>query len=388
MKHDISILVSGAGVAGLTAAYWLARHGFRVTVVERAPGLRPGGQALDVRGPALEVARRMGILDSLRAHGTRLTGVSAVDATGAVTFRSEDRSLTGGRFDSPDIEILRDDLCRVLYEAVADRVAFLFDDSITAIDQSRTGVDVTFAHAAPRRFDLVIGADGQYSGVRRLVFGPDQAFFRFVGQHVAIFSVPNFLGLDHWQVIYMDGEIGGLILATDREVDARAYVGFTSPEPLDVDHRDTLAQKRLLADRLSGGGWELPRLLGYMWDAPDFYFYATNQVVMDRWSRGRAVLVGDAGYAVSLATGQGTTVAMVGAYVLAGELATHASALEDGLAGYEAALRDYVERSQEQAFKMAGAASPGEDDEAEHTAPTGDLPDFGQLVQPFTLRTY
>src|SRR5271154_5820438 len=163
-KNDINVLVSGASVAGLSVAYWLSHYGFAVTVVERAPHLRPGGQALDVRGPALEVAERMGILADIRDRSTKLTGMSIVDSAGREIFRSTERTLTGGRFDSPDLEILRDDLCRVLFEAIGDGVDYHFGDFIVSLNQDDAGVEVAFANAAPRRFDLVIGADGVRSG--------------------------------------------------------------------------------------------------------------------------------------------------------------------------------------------------------------------------------
>ena len=390
---DIRLLVSGAGVAGLSVAYWLARYGFKVTVVERAPYLRPGGQAIDVRGEAaLEVAERMGVLAAIRERSTKLTGVSIVDSGGKETFRSTERTMTGGRFDSPDIEILRDHLCQVLYEAVGDRVEYLFDDTITGLDQDETGVDVTFANAAPRRFDLVIGADGLRSTVRRLAFGPDQQFIRYLGTYIAVFAVPNFLGLDHWQVFHQEGDITGGMLVMGKDTKARTYLAFDTPEPLDYDYRDIAAQKRLVTEQLAGGAWEFPRLLAYMQDASDFYFDSTNQICMDDWSRGRIVLLGDAGYSVSPVTGQGTSVAMIGAYVLAGELAAHKQEPLAGLASYENKLREYVLRNQALAFSSTSSSEapavlgdPAGFDPITH--PDG-VPDFGQFAQPFDLKNY
>ncbi|PMX27493.1 MULTISPECIES: FAD-dependent monooxygenase [unclassified Pseudomonas] len=391
-NKDISLLVSGASVAGLSTAYWLVRYGFKVTVVERASHLRPGGQALDVRGPALEVARHMGILTDIRDRSTKLTGVSFVDAEGKEIYRSTERTVTGGRFDSPDVEILRDDLCKVLYEAVGDQVEFLFDDRVTSITQDETGLDVAFANAAPRRFDLLIGADGLHSGVRRLVFGPEQQFLHFVGFHIAVFAVPNFLGLDHWQVFHEHGNLMSGMLAMDKDAKARTYLGFSTAEQLDYDYRDIAAQKRLVTERFAGAGWEIPQLLAYMQDAPDFYFDATNQVRMDGWSRGRVVLVGDAGYSVSPATGQGTTVAMVGAYVLAGELAAANSDLLAGISRYEHELRDYIIRNQDLARDMADTAlqeiSLGQSTEADSSTHPDGIPDFGEMIQLITLKNY
>ena len=391
------VLVSGASISGLTIAYWLARYGFDVAVVERAPHLRSGGQALDVRGPALTVAERMGILATLRERSTELTGFSQVDADGKETFRSTERTLTGGRFESPDVEIMRDDLCRVLHEAVGNRVEYLFNDSSASLTQDASGVDVTFERAAPRRFELVVGADGLHSRVRRLAFGSEEQFLRHLGNsYVAVFGMPNFLGLERWEVMYQDekANVGAMVMALRKDASARAYVGFTAAEPIEYDHRDIEAQKRLLAERLSGAGWVLPQILEHMMTAPDFHFDSISQIRMDSWSRGRIVLVGDAGYSVALASGQGTTVAMVGAYVLARELATHKDDLASGIASYENDLRDYVIRNQDialhqhaqnAALQSTAAGEPM--DEGENAAADG-LPDFGALTLPFELKDY
>ncbi|MCU7725217.1 FAD-dependent monooxygenase [Actinoplanes sp. KI2] len=165
----------------MTAAYWLDRFGFEVTVVERSAGLRPGGQALDIRGPALEVARRMGVLDEFRKRTTELRGMSMVDDSGAEIYRTTERTLTGGRLDSEDLEVLRDDLIDVLHGACGAGVRFIFGNRITSLNQDDHGIDVEFENAAPGRFGVVIGADGAHSGTRRLVFGPEKPFLRYMG---------------------------------------------------------------------------------------------------------------------------------------------------------------------------------------------------------------
>lgn len=374
------VLVSGASIAGLTTAYWLTRYGFDVTVVERASHLRPGGHALDVRGPALEVAERMGILSTIRDRSTKLTGIAVVDANGDELFRSTESTLTGGWLDSPDVEILRDDLCRVLHETVGDRVEYLFGDFITSVAQDESGVDVTFAAERPRRFELVIGADGVGSGVRRIAFGPDDQFLRAIGDlHVATFGMPNFLGLERWQVMYQPPDsVGALVMGLRKDAEARTYLGFNAPGGLDYDFRDIDAQKRLLADRAAGAGWVIPQIVEHMMGARDFHFYSLSQVRMSGWARGRIVLTGDAGYAVSLGTGQATSVAMVGAYVLAGELAAHRADLVAGLAAYEDGLRAYVLRNQDVALEQN--TKPDE--------PAGGIPDFGALTLPFSVKSY
>lgn len=324
----------------------------------------------------------------LLARSTRLTGISVVDAAGQEIFRSTESTLTGGRLDSPDVEILRDDLCRVLHEAVGPRVEYLFADSIASLTEDASGVDVTFVTAAPRRFELVIGADGLGSAVRRIAFGPDEQFIRPFGDlYVATFGMPNFLGLDRWQVMYQQpGSVSALVMGLRKDVDARTYLGFNAPEGIDHDLRDVDAQKRLLADRAAGAGWVIPQIVDHMLRATDFHFYSLSQVRMSRWSRGRIVLAGDAGYAVSLGTGQATSVAMVGAYVLASELAMHKDDLVGGIAAYEDVLRAYVRRNQD----IALAQSPKADEPADEgqAAPVGGIPDFGALTLPFDLKKY
>jgi 2-polyprenyl-6-methoxyphenol hydroxylase-like FAD-dependent oxidoreductase len=383
---NTSVLVSGASIGGLSAAYWLTRHGFDVTVVERAPGLRPGGQAIDVRGPALEVAERMGVLADIRRLNTGMRGMSMVDAAGNELFRSTDHTLTGGELDSPDVEIMRDDLCRILHRAVGDHVHYLFDDSVASVTQDERGAHVTFERSDPRTFDLVVGADGLHSTVRRLVFGPEERFIRHLGMYLAVFTTPNFLGLDHWQIFHQGGDAGGGIMSSRDNTDARTYVGFETDEQVDYDHRDSAAQKRLVADRLAGAGWEFPRALKYMWDAPDFHFDSMSQIRMESWSQDRVVLLGDAGYCGSPMSGQGTSMAMVGAYVLAGELAACAGDFRTGLARYEAELREYVTANQELALTNKARA------EARTAGPEADghpnIPDFEEVVSALTLKDY
>jgi 2-polyprenyl-6-methoxyphenol hydroxylase-like FAD-dependent oxidoreductase len=387
MNKTIHVLVSGASIAGLSTAYWLARYGFKVTVVERTPHLRPGGQALDVRGPALDIAVQMGILDAIRERSTKLTGMSQVDSSGKETFRSTERTLTGGQLDSADVEIMRDELCRVLHQAVDGGVEYLFDDSIAALAQDDAGVDVGFERAAPRRFDLVIGADGLHSTVRKLAFGPEAQFIRPVGDwYVAVFGMPNFLALEQWEVFYQpeDSQVGAMVMGLQKDSAARAYVGFSSPQAIAFDYRDIAAQKRLVAERVAGAGWVVPQIVEHMMAASDFHFDSMSQIRMDAWSRGRIVLVGDAGYSISPATGQGTTVAMIGAYVLAGELAMHKEYPLAGIAAYENALRDYVLRGQDRALASNAADPQAEPDESGGMADA----DFGRMVQPISLRNY
>jgi 2-polyprenyl-6-methoxyphenol hydroxylase-like FAD-dependent oxidoreductase len=339
------VLISGASVAGTALAYWLGQHGYSVTVVERHPGLRPGGQAIDVRGPALTVLERMGLLAAAEACKTRIRGASVVDRDGNELSRDTESTPTGGPINNPDIELLRDDLVELLYAATQPATAYLFDDSIIDLDDRGPSVDVTFEHAPDRSFDLIIGADGLHSNVRRLVFGPEERFIKRLGTHAAIFTVPNFLDLDYWQIWhYGDSTMAGVYSARNN-TEARAMLGFMDTE-LQIDYRDTEAQFDEVERRMADEGWVRPQLLQYMRTAPDFYFDEMSQILMDHWSIGRVALVGDAGYCCSPLSGQGTSVALLGAYILAGELKAAGDDHGLGFINYFRRFHGYIERTQ------------------------------------------
>ncbi|KAA6223907.1 hypothetical protein CP973_20060 [Streptomyces albofaciens JCM 4342] len=352
-----TVLISGASVAGLALAHWLRHHGYAPTVVERAPAVRPGGQAIDVRGAALDVLDRMGLLAAARAARTRMRGMSMLDARGDELWRSTEMTLSGGRLDGDDIELLRDDLTDLLYERARDGVAYVFGDSITALDQHANGVRVAFERAEPRDFDLVVGADGLHSKVRALAFGPEERFVRHLGAYVAVFTTENFLGLEDWQTWVQDDDRASLCVYPARgNTEIRATVGFRS-EPIGLDHRDTGRQRAVMAERLAHLGWETPRLLKAMHEAPDFHCDAMAQIHLDRWTDGRVALVGDAGYCASPLSGQGTSLALVGAYVLAAELGRADGGHGAAFARYERRMRPFVARNQALATEhTAGAA--------------------------------
>jgi 2-polyprenyl-6-methoxyphenol hydroxylase-like FAD-dependent oxidoreductase len=361
----VRVLVSGASIAGPALAHWLHRRGAEVTVVERAPGLRPGGQAVDARGVAREVIRRMGLDAAVRAARTVTAGAYYVDVDGNVleTFRADD---DGGDGFISEIEILRGDLSQVLYDDTRDGVEYVFGDRIAELVQDADGVDVAFAGGDRRRFELVVGADGLHSALRAMVFGPRERFVRHLGHVLAFYSVPNEFGLDRWLIDYQDRETGrsaGLRPIHDA-AEAMAMFSFPAAE-LDVDFRDVAAQKRLLRERMAGLGWLTPRILAHLDDTPDFYLDQVAQVVMDRWSSGRVGLLGDAAFSSSPMSGQGTGLALVGAYVLAGELAAADWDPATAFAGYEARMRPFVEANQEIGRLHAGSRDvPGPDAEA------------------------
>lgn len=351
-----NVLISGASIAGPALAFWLKRYGFEPTIVEKSPALREGGQAIDVLGTATEVVRRMGLLDRVHEMSTGKRGTSYVDATGKTRASISSETFNGVGANG-DTEIQRGDLARVLYEATRDEVEYLFGDSLTALVQDEDGVRVSFEHAQPRTFDLVIGADGVHSHTRALVFGPESQFVRHMGYYICIYTIPNFLGLDHWELDYnTPGKIAGAYSAREN-TRAKAIFAWAS-DPIDYDYRDIEPQKKIVADAFAGLGWQVPQLLAHLDTAPDFYFDAMAQIRMESWHKGRVALVGDAGYCASPLSGQGADLSLVGAYLLAGEMAAAAGDHSIAFARYEQLMRPMVDACQKFAEGVGGWYAP------------------------------
>jgi 2-polyprenyl-6-methoxyphenol hydroxylase-like FAD-dependent oxidoreductase len=333
------IFISGAGIAGLTVAYWLRSYGFIPTVVERAPSLLAGGYKIDVRGTALEVLRRMRIHHAVVAAGTDMQGASLVDREGKVI-----NEMSGDAFGhrvGEDVEIVRGALCQILKDNIAD-AEFIFGDSIRALSQRSDGVKVEFTKNSPREFDLVIGADGLHSNVRGIAFGEEARFIRDLGLYLCVYTVPNYLNLDRVEIQY--SELGRIAAIWSSRGDAPS---------IHIDLRDRAQQQQVLTNVYKDIGLEVPTLLEMMPDAADYYFDVAAQIHMPHWSQGRDVLAGDAGYCASPMSGQGTSLALIGAYVLAGELAAASGAYQTAFARYEREMRPFVMLNQALGIKSA-----------------------------------
>lgn len=340
------VLISGAGVAGLALAYWLDRAGYSTTLVERAPEFRRGGQAVDIRGVALDVVQAMGLLDDARALRTRLKGMSTLDGEGNEIERTEERTFSAGRLDSDDIEIFRDDLCELLMGAMSERVEFIYNDSIREIDAHSGGVSVTLANSgSSRSFDLLIGADGIYSNVRKQCFDDEASVVFPLGVVLALFSIPNLIHLDAWQLGHREGNVGYVIYPSLDTSELRIGVGFGAPES-PVSRSDVAAQKQLVARQCAHLRGTFPQFIDAMKTTDQFYFNELAQIRMPSWSAGRVVLAGDAAHCASPFSGQGTSLALVGAFVLVRELVRHAGAPAQAFAAYEQRMRPFVNLNQ------------------------------------------
>ena len=331
-----SVLISGASIAGPALAFWLRRRGFDVTVVEKSHTLRGGGYPIDIRGTALDVVERMGLLPRLREVHVNTQRLTFLNADGSQVASIRPEAIT--RSDGRDLEVRRGDLAEILYDTVRDDVEFLFDNSVAALDEHAHGVDVTFKSGLQRTYDHVIGADGLHSAVRELTFGPEEQFHRYLGYCFAGFTMPNDLGLSHEGVMWNEPGRAAVLYAVGAGESMHGFLSFARSEAPFGAFRDPQAQRDLVTEVFAGAGWEVPRLVKAMQAADDLFFDTVSQIRMPRWSSGRVALVGDAAHAPSFLSGQGSSLALVGAYVLAGHI--------DDAPAYEREVRPFVEANQ------------------------------------------
>jgi 2-polyprenyl-6-methoxyphenol hydroxylase-like FAD-dependent oxidoreductase len=337
------ILISGGGIAGPSLAFWLTRHGHAVTIAEQAAQPRTGGQAVDFRGPALTVLEKMGLLEQVRAAATQMGPLILVDGRGKEVGRLPAEVISG------EVEIHWGEFTRILYEAVRDDVNYRFGIRVTALDDNGQRVHATFSDGSTGSYDLVIGADGLHSGTRRLVFGPEERYVTQLGQCFGFFDIENLQRLDHCGMAYIDAGRTVALQGIDPDQPARVSLFLSDPD-VAFDYRDTEGNKRLFAERYAGMGWEVPTLLDGLAEASEVYFDSIAQVHLDSYARGRVCLTGDAAWCASPRSGMGTTLALVGCYVLAHELRTAGADYAAAFDRCQRLMEPYVARCQKSAI--------------------------------------
>jgi len=353
------VLISGAGIAGPTLAYWLAHYGFKPTIVESSPRLRTGGYVIDFWGAGYDIAERMGLLPEIMGKGYQVREVRVVNTAGkriaSISTEAVAR-VARGRFTS----IPRGDLAATIFSTVNGRIETLFGDSVRSLDQTEDAVHVTFENGGSREFDLVIGADGLHSRIRHLVFGEESRFERYLGYKAVAFQTSGYDQRDELvYVLYtqVGQQTGRFTLRGDRTMFLFTFRDEQYAIPAGLEE-----QKVLLRSRFGGAGWESSQVLDALDNSDELYFDRVSQIRMNPsdglWSKGRVTLLGDAASCVSLLAGQGTALAMVAAYILAGELHRARGDYAQAFDRYQNLFGPFVLQKQQAALRLAGFFAP------------------------------
>jgi 2-polyprenyl-6-methoxyphenol hydroxylase-like FAD-dependent oxidoreductase len=355
----MKIAINGAGIAGPALAYWLLHHGHEPVLIERASAPRTGGYVIDFWGAGYDMAEKMGILPRLLDLGYQVGEVRFVDAAGRRSggFSTDVFTrMTGGRFTS----LQRSDLAATIYSAIEGKVETVFGDGIASIAEEADCVHVGFDHAAPRDFDLVIGADGLHSHVRSLTFGEEAGFERFLGYNVAAFELTGYRPRD--ELTYVSQALAGRQVSRFSKRDDRTLFMFCyrEKEPAPIPGDDA-GRREVLRREFADMKWEVPAILDAMEGVDDIYFDRVSQIEMPRWTKGRVALIGDAAACVSLLAGEGCGLAMTEAYVLAGEIARAGNDHAAAFARYEERMQPFLAAKQATARKFASSFVPGTD---------------------------
>lgn len=354
--NNKNILISGAGIAGTALAFWLKKFGFNPTIVESAPKLREGGHAIDFMGAGYDVAEKMGIIPALEKADFNISNIAFVDKDnnekGSMNYQQVKKSLNNRAFS-----FLRSDLAKVIYNSLDKETEIIFDDTINKIEQDEEIVIVTFKTGVTRSFDLLVGADGLHSNVRNLIFGNESQFEKYYGYYTSSFTIENFSDKDKaFSMLNVPNKQVAVYSISEKK--AATFFIFTSPEKLNYEHHDIEKQKQILKNEFMNIGWKCPELLSKIDTTSDFYFDSVSQIKMEHWSKGRISLVGDACDCPSLLSGKGSTLAMVGAYILAGELKLENGNYKSAFAEYENVFKPFIDKKQKSAQSFAKSFVP------------------------------
>lgn len=349
-----SVLICGSGISGMTLAWWLTRYGYKPKIIEKAAGLRKGGYMIDFWGVGYDTAEKMDILEELEKAHYNIPKLLYVDEDDEKVGHLDIQKLRK-RLDYRHFNLLRSDLERILHEQIKTDVPIDYNLTIENLNQSKDDVEVIFSDGRKERFDFVVGADGQHSKTRKLLFGPEDQFEKFMGYYISSYTIDNFLNKD--ELFYWYGVPGKQAAIYSTHSENLATLFTWKSDPIDYDFRDEEEQKEMLRNAFESVNWHVPRLLEHIDEADDFYFDAVSQIKLEKWFENRVVLLGDACQCVSLLAGEGSGLGMAGAYILAGEMKSHDDH-ETAFKTYQEKMNPEILRTQELGEGFASSFVP------------------------------
>lgn len=346
LLQEKKVLVSGASIAGLSTAHLLNKLGYKVTVVEIASEPRMGGTAVDFRGKTIDILKRMEILEQLQANALNLEMIefkNSADVTeGSILLKKDEEDHI-----SAEIEIERTTLVHILFNNLKNDVEFIFNNNITALNETKDNIQVTFKNGLQQAFDLVIGCDGTHSGVRKIWFGNETEYAHFLEAYFSISIVNKTLIRPNTMQFYnLPGKAYMLNAYKDK---TDIVFCFLSEKEIPYDYRDAAQQREIILQQFAGAGWRTAELLAEVAQSTNFYFDKFCQIKMPSWTKGRVALVGDAAYCASPAAGMGGSLAVEGAAALADALGKHNGNFELAFRDYNNNLRPFIEEVQAEA---------------------------------------
>ncbi|WP_345950053.1 FAD-dependent monooxygenase [Mucilaginibacter sp. PAMB04274] len=355
------VLISGASFAGLSTAFWMNKLGYHVTIVEVGNGLKKGGTPVNVRGNTVDIVKRMGLFDRIKANRLNLETwefKNADDVTeGAMLLRQEGEPLP-----DDDFEIERDELLNMIFDAVKDEVDFIFNNRITGLSETGDEIHVTFKDGLQSQFDLLFGCDGIHSAVRNIWFGPESEYMHFLGQYFSITIVNKLLIKQNTAQIYNVPNKAVMLNAYNSKTDI--ILCFRSEKEIPYDYRNEEQQRHIILEHFAGAGWRTAELLEEVKQSRTFYFDKLCQIKMPSWTKGRVALVGDAGYCASPAAGMGGSLAIDGAAALAEAFQKHKGDFESAFQEYNKSFRPFIEEVQAEAVRVGLESLVPETEEA------------------------
>ncbi|MES2828022.1 MAG: FAD-dependent monooxygenase [Bacteroidota bacterium] len=360
MEQNKKVLISGASFAGLTMAYWLSNAGYDVTVVEIASKLKMGGSPVDIKDATVDIVRRMGLFEQIKANRLNVE-LWEFKNTDDVTESSMLLRQPGEGLPDDEFEIERDTLLNILFDTVKNNVEFIFNNSVTGLDETENNVQVTLKDGQQRNYDLVFGCDGIHSVIRKICFGKEGDYSHFLGQYFFITIVDKLLIKQNTLQLYGVPNKGVMLNAYKNKTDI--VLTFRSEEEIPYDYRDKVQQQQIILEQFERQGWRTAELLEEVQKSTNFYFDKFCQIKMPSWTKGRVALVGDAGYCASPGAGMGGSLAIIGATALTDALEKHDGNFELAFNDYNVELRPFIEEVQSAAVNMLEHLLPRTDEE-------------------------